>query len=79
MSKTSKARSSERRKAAKQSRRASNKALYRARAIAGENTKSKRNQRKQSGRNHAYKGMHHNVHDCGNIGCKKCNPVLATA
>jgi len=79
MSKKSKLKSAERRKAEKLSRKIANKAMYRKWAEDGVNTKSKRAVRKSAKSSAATKGMHIGIHDCGNIGCKRCNPMEKVA
>lgn len=76
MSKASRARSKLKRLLEKRKRKAANKALYEARRKAGENSKSKRFRKNAKKKNVAFKGMHILHPNCGNIGCKKCNPDM---
>jgi len=67
---------SDRKKIAKASLKARNRAHYDALRDSGNNSKrAKRNKKKQGGS--TGKGKHL-IHDCGNIGCLKCNPEVRT-
>ena len=76
MSKKSKLESKARNKAAKMSRKNANRALYNSMRDSGDNSKTKSQKNKKSVR--AAKHMHL-MDDCGNIGCKKCNPEMRLA
>jgi hypothetical protein len=75
MSKKAKSEAKARRRSKKRARKAAQKALYAGWKLAGQNTKSKRS-RKQTKRN-TVRDVRHRLGPCGNIGCKRCNPMLA--
>jgi hypothetical protein len=75
MSKKAKSESKALRRSKKRARKAAQKALYESRKLSGQNTKSKR-ARKQVQRK-TVRSMRHRLGPCGNIGCKKCNPIEA--
>jgi hypothetical protein len=58
---------------AKRSQKAANRAKYAAMRDSGMNQKSK-HARKTSKKNKKASPVLHPSHDCGNIGCNKCNP-----
>lgn len=73
MSKGAKSRQHERRKKAKAMRKAANKATYESRKALGQNTKSAR-AISNSKKNKKKSGVDHPYGNCGNVGCKKCDP-----
>lgn len=75
MSKQAKSEAKKRRKAKKRARKAAQKAKYEAWKLAGQNTKSKRVKRR-SKRERAARSGRHRLGPCGNVGCKKCNPIV---
>ena len=76
MSKKAKSEAKRRRRAKKRARKAAQKAKYEAWKLAGQNTKSKRvNLRSRRGR--GVRDARHVAGACGNLGCKRCNPIPA--
>jgi hypothetical protein len=75
MGKKAKKLRSDKKKMAKKSQKAANRAKYDAWRNAGTNSKSFRQRKKakkKTGNNDKGK---HLIHDCGNVGCLKCNPM----
>jgi hypothetical protein len=74
MSKKAKSEAKKRRRAKKRARKAAQKAKYEAWKLAGQNTKSKR-VKLRSKRARSVRSQKHGAGPCGNIGCKRCNPI----
>jgi len=74
MSKKCKAASKLKNLLAKRTRRATNRAKYDALRDSGQNSKSKRF-RKSSLRRKKIKAISHSDGPCGNVGCKRCDPL----
>ena len=74
MSKKAKSEAKRRRRAKKRARKAAQKAKYEAWKLAGQNTKSKR-VNLRSRRKRGVRNERHAAGPCGNIGCKRCNPI----
>lgn len=62
-----------RRQAKKRGRKAAEKAKYEAWKLAGQNTKSRR--AKKQAKRKTVRNARHLQGPCGNIGCKRCNPI----
>ena len=78
MSKKKKSEAKWRRRAAKRSRKAAEQAKYEAWKAAGQNTKSRRAKlRARQLRKKTVRSGRHATATCGNIGCKRCNPIPA--
>jgi hypothetical protein len=78
MSKKKKSEAKLRRRAAKRARKAAERAKYEAWRAAGQNTKSRRVKLRAQRRRKATVGARQHVSGpCGNIGCKRCNPIPA--
>lgn len=75
MSKSSKARSKQKRLQEKRARKQANKARYAALKSSGQNTKSVRFMRNSKAKK-LVKTVDHPLGNCGNIGCSKCSPRL---
>lgn len=76
MSKKKKSEAKERRRAKKRARKAAEQAKYEAWKAAGQNSKSKRAKlRAQRLRKKTVTNVKHAKGPCGNIGCKRCNPI----
>jgi len=75
MSAKKKSEAKERRKKEKRARKAAQKARYQAYKEAGNNQKSKRQRRNVKGKTRLAGRVKHAVANCGNAGCKRCNPV----
>jgi len=76
MSKKAKSEAKKRRRSMKRARKAAQKALYEARMRQGQNEKSKRVKLRQK-RTHRQRVARHRAGACGNVGCRKCNPLLS--
>jgi hypothetical protein len=74
MSKKAKSEAKKRRRAKKRAAKHAQNALYEARKKAGQNTKSKR-VRLAAKRERRIRLERHRQGPCGNIGCKRCNPI----
>jgi hypothetical protein len=74
MSKKAKSEAKRRRRAKKRARKAAERAKYEAWRAAGQNTKSKR-VNLRSMRERTVRNERHRLGPCGNIGCKRCNPI----
>jgi hypothetical protein len=78
MSKKKKSEAKRHRRAAKRARKAAEQAKYEAWKAAGQNTKSRRAKlRARRLRRATVRAGHHATGPCGNIGCKRCNPIAA--
>ncbi|MBL9027456.1 MAG: hypothetical protein JNL21_35015 [Myxococcales bacterium] len=75
MSRWAKSEAKKRRRAKKRARKAAQRAQYEAWRLAGQNTKSKR-VKLRAKRARAIRNQRHGAGPCGNIGCKRCNPIL---
>jgi hypothetical protein len=73
MSKKAKSRQQEKRKKAKALRKLINKQVYEERKRLGQNTKSTRAQTFNK-KNKKKSMVKHSVANCGNVGCKRCDP-----
>ena len=70
MSKSSKKRNSEKRRAMKRARKEANKGMWQELAAKGLNKKKKSKDAKKK-----FHSQSHPYGACGNIGCKRCNPA----
>jgi hypothetical protein len=75
MSKRAKSDAKKRRRAKKRARKAAQRAQYEAWKQAGQNAKSKR-VKLRARRERSVRNVRHRLGPCGNIGCKRCNPIL---
>lgn len=73
MGRAARNRNKEKRAGAKRARKVANQEKYAALARAGQNKKSKRAS-KQGQKKKTVSAKGHSDANCGNIGCKKCNP-----
>lgn len=76
MSKKAKSEAKKRRRSLKRARKAAQRALYESRMRSGQNLKSKR-VRLRAERERKVRLVRHREGPCGNVGCSKCNPLLA--
>jgi hypothetical protein len=76
MSKKARSEASERRRKEKRARKAAQRAKYEAWRDAGQNTKSRR-VKIRARKARRFRSERHADGPCGNIGCKRCNPVPA--
>lgn len=75
MSKKSKLKSKAKNAQAKRARKAANQARFQELARLGQNTKSKRALSSKL-KKRKINVFGHGAHNCGNFGCKRCNPML---
>lgn len=74
MSKSSKQKTREKRRAQKRSQKEARAAQYLEWKLRGQNSKSKR-ARKQNQKTKGMKQRNHSEGFCGNVGCKRCYPL----
>ena len=74
MSKKAKSEAKKRRRSKKAAMKSAQRALYETRKREGQNTKSKR-VKLRAKRKKRVRLVSHRLGPCGNVGCKKCNPI----